>query len=80
MRKRTAKKVVKRGARGGRYRSATALRAQTTVNRASYAAKREMYKRMVKRPGKFEGEAPYVPYYWEARISSSSRRCGGGAR
>jgi len=31
----------------------------------------------VSRPGKFEGEAPYVPYYWEAFLSGCADRDDG---
>lgn len=33
---------------------------------------REYYESLVNRPGKFEGEAPYVPYYWEKGLEGGA--------
>jgi hypothetical protein len=36
------------------------------MNSEELKRKRTEYEDMVRRPGKFEGEARYVPYFWEA--------------
>ena len=38
---------------------------------------REKYTDAVKHPGKFEGEARYVPYYWEAFLNGCADRDDG---
>lgn len=38
---------------------------------------REEYVDQVSYPGKFEGEAPYVPYYWEAYLNGCADRDNG---
>ena len=38
---------------------------------------RKDYIAMVSRPGKFQGEAPYVPYFWEAYLDGMADRDDG---
>lgn len=38
---------------------------------------RAEYLKDVTRPGKFEGEAPYVPYFWEAFLNGFADRDDG---
>jgi len=35
------------------------------------------YFEVVRRPGKFEGEAPYVPYFWECYLEGFADRDDG---
>lgn len=35
------------------------------------------YKDQVSHPGKFEGEAPYVPYFWDAYLNGCADRDDG---
>lgn len=65
MKRRTVKKVTKRSRSGRSYRASTLGVATRKVAASERRAKRQEYMADVKRPGKFEGEAPYVPYFWE---------------
>ena len=38
---------------------------------------REYYEEIVSRPGKFEGEKPYVPFYWDAYLDGMADRDDG---
>jgi hypothetical protein len=38
---------------------------------------REQYEEQVRYPGKFEGEAPYVPYFWEFYLEGGADRDDG---
>jgi hypothetical protein len=44
---------------------ATLERNYDDTQEAFYRRKAAEYKDTVSRPGKFEGEAPYVPYFWD---------------
>ena len=61
------------------YRGATATQAKRLVDRlrlaprrAEFAAKRKEYVDSVRHPGKFEGLAPYVPYFWEGFLDGTA--------
>ena len=67
MKRRTAKKIVK----STTGRKSTGSR-KTSPRRAEFAAKRKEYVDSVKHPGKFEGLAPYVPYFWEGFLDGTA--------
>jgi hypothetical protein len=44
---------------------------------SSDPVKYDEYEDQVHHPGKFEGEAPYVPFYWEAYLNGMADRDDG---
>ena len=52
-------------------------RARTHEKGIEGMSTRKEYVDQVSHPGKFEGEAPYVPYYWEAYLNGFADRDNG---